>query len=45
MPVDLELKALIELAEAEPDLVKRMEIIDQMGEKVREQIVAAKSGR
>jgi hypothetical protein len=44
MPVDLELKALIEQTEAEPDLVKRMEIIDQIGKKIQEQIAAAKSG-
>jgi hypothetical protein len=39
-----ELADLIAQAEDEPDLVKRMEIIDQMGEKIRVQIAAAKSG-
>jgi hypothetical protein len=40
-----ELNLLITAAEAEPDLVKRMEIIDQMGEKIREQIAAASPPR
>jgi hypothetical protein len=41
MPVDLELAALVAAAEAEPDLLKRMDLIDQMGERIRAQVAAA----